>query len=119
VVKEELRVGKRQSTRAKVYRIRTTVTERLVEQEVRLKDETVTVEHRPVSGKTPAGDAFRKQTIEVREQKEEPMVEKVAKQTEEVVVRKEPRERTETVRDTVRETHVEVEGQMAGNKPTE
>jgi stress response protein YsnF len=88
-----------------------------VEQDVRLRDETVTVEHRPVTGTTPTGDVFRDQTIEVQERKEEPVVDKIAKQTEEVVVRKEPRERVETVRDTVRETHVEVEDQMAGNKP--
>jgi stress response protein YsnF len=117
LAKEELRVGKRESTRAKTYRIRTMVTERPVEQDVRLRDETVTVEHRPVTGTTPTGDVFRDQTIEVQERKEEPVVDKIAKQTEEVVVRKEPRERVETVRDTVRETHVEVEDQMAGNKP--
>jgi stress response protein YsnF len=118
IAKEELRVGKRESMRSKTYRIRTTVTERPAEQDVRLRDETVTIEHRPVTGTTPTGDAFREQTIEVHERKEEPVVEKVAKQTEEVVVRTKPRERVETVRDTIRETHVEVEGQMAGSKPT-
>jgi stress response protein YsnF len=47
--------------------------------------------------------------IEVRETAEEPVVSKTARVAEEVVVRKDVTEHTETVRDTVRREEVEVE----------
>jgi len=47
--------------------------------------------------------------IEATETAEEAVVAKEARVTEEVVVRKQAEERTETVRDTVRRTEVEVE----------
>ena len=54
-------------------------------------------------------DAFQERTIEVEERGEEAVVSKEARVTEEVVVRKEAEQHTETVSDTVRKTEVDVE----------
>jgi uncharacterized protein (TIGR02271 family) len=110
VVEEELQVGKRQVQRGGV-RIYSEIKERPVEETVHLREENVKVERRPVD--RPASDAdfdkFREGTIEVTETREEPVVRKQARVTEEVVVNKDVRERDETVRDTVRATEVHVD----------
>jgi stress response protein YsnF len=117
VVKEELAVGKRPAERR--HRIRTYVVERPVEEQVNLRDERVVVERRPVSGERAVDPgALQEREVEVVERHEEPVVAKAARAVEEVVLRKEAQERTERVRDTVRETKVEVDKQAAGGKPT-
>lgn len=113
VVKEELDVGKRASERS--YRIRTYVVEKPVEESVSLRDERVVVERRPASGQLSGQTNWpQEREFEVTERHEEPVVEKRARQTEEVVVRKEQDQRTETVRGTVRETKVDVDKETAG-----
>ena len=108
VVKEELAVGKTTSERR--YRIRTYVVETPVEEQVKLRDERVIVERRPASGSAGSdAGAMQERVFEVTERREEPVVEKRAREAEEVVVRKEADERVETVRDTVRETKVDVD----------
>jgi stress response protein YsnF len=121
VVKEELDVGKRASERR--YRIRTYVVERPVEETVTLRDERVVIEHRPVAGERAVGDAAlpQEREYEVIERHEEPVVAKQTRRVEDVVVRKEAEERTEVVRDTVRETKVDVDkegAERAGNPPS-
>ena len=108
VVKEELAVGKRASERH--YRIRTYVVETPIQEQVTLRDERVTVERRPASG-TVTGDldALREREFDVVERHEEPVIEKRVRPVEEVVVHREANERVETVRDTVRETKVDVD----------
>jgi uncharacterized protein (TIGR02271 family) len=110
VVEEELHVGTRQVQRGGV-RLYTRVTERPVEETVRLRDETVHVERHPVDRPATEADvaAAKDATIEVTETDEEAVVRKQARVVEEVVVRKDVQEHTETVRDTVRRTEVEVE----------
>jgi stress response protein YsnF len=108
VVREELTVGKRPVERRR--RIRTYVIERPVEEQVTLRDERIVVERRPASGEL-GPDALQQREFEVIERHEEPVVERRTRGVEEVVVRKEAQEHTETVRDTVRETKVEVEGE--------
>ena len=121
VVKEELAVGKRTAERR--YRIRSYVVETPVEEQVRLRDERVIIEHRPASGTVPNDpDALREREFEVVERHEEPVVDKRARPVEDVVVRREGNERVETVRDTVRETKVDVdeepaEHQIEGERP--
>jgi hypothetical protein len=110
VVKEELTVGKRPVERRR--RIRTYVVERPIEEQVNLRDERVVVERRPATGE-PAPDALQQREFEVVERHEEPVVEKRTRGVEEVVVRKEVEEHPETVRGSVRETRVEVEGETA------
>jgi uncharacterized protein (TIGR02271 family) len=110
VTKEELRVGKRQVERGGV-RVFSHVTERPVEETVRLQEEHVDIERRPVDRPISAAgeEAFQEQTFEVRETEEQPVVEKQARVVEEVVIGKETTAREETIRDTVRETEVDVE----------
>jgi uncharacterized protein (TIGR02271 family) len=110
VVEEELQVGTRQVRRGGV-RLYTRVTERPVEETVRLRDETVHVERHPVDRPATEADvaAAKEGTIEVTETDEEAVARKQARVVEEVVVRKDVEEHTETVRDTVRRTEVEVE----------
>ncbi len=107
VVEEDLQVGKREVQRGGV-RVRTHVVEEPVEEEVRLRNEEIRVERKSVD--RPASEAdFREQTFEMTETDEEVVVGKEARVTEEVHVEKDVHTRTETVRDTVRRTEVEVE----------
>jgi uncharacterized protein (TIGR02271 family) len=111
VVEEELQVGKREVERGGV-RVRTEVQEKPVEEKVNLREEHVRVERRPVDRPASEADINRARqggTIEVREKAEQPVVQKQARVVEEVVVGKEATQRTETVRDTVRRSDVEVE----------
>jgi stress response protein YsnF len=118
ITKEELRIGKRQVQSAKAYRVSATVVEVPVEQQVNLRAETVVIERRPTRGTTVrGGQSFRDHTIEVHEMYEEPVVGKVVTQAEELVIYKTLSERTATVRETVRETRVNVEEQKAPARP--
>lgn len=109
VVEEQLAVGKRQ-VQGGGARVHTYVTERPVEESVTLHEEHVTVDRRPVDRAVTGADAaFKEGTIEVTETSEVPVVSKEARVVEEVVVGKTATDRTETVRDTVRRTDVEVE----------
>ncbi len=88
ITEEELSVGKRAVDRGTVH-VRSHVVETPVEEQVRLRDETVTVERRPVTrevGDVPA-DAFAERTIEVTETDEEAVVQKRVQVKEEVVIR--------------------------------
>lgn len=110
VAEEQLRVGKREVDAGGV-RVRSRIIERPVEQNVTLHDENVEVQRRPVD-RPVAGEgegAFREESFEVHAHSEEPVVEKRARVKEEVSVRKEARAHEEKIRDTVRETKVEVE----------
>ena len=110
VVEEQLQVGKRAVQRGGV-RVYTRVTERPVEETINLREEQVRVERRPVDRPVSEADlaAVREGAIEVTTTGEEAVVSKQARVVEEVVVGKEATERTETVRDTVRRTDVDVE----------
>jgi len=122
VAEEQLRVGKREVSHGRV-RIRSHVIERPVEEQVSLREERVAVERRPVEGSLRAGaigddNLFQERTIEVEERSEEAVVSKEARVVEEVVVRKEADQRTETVSDTVRKTEVEVEDERGNTTRT-
>jgi uncharacterized protein (TIGR02271 family) len=109
VVEEQLRIGKRDTSHGRV-RVRSYVVEQPVSEEVRLRDEDVTVERRPVDRPVSGEDRlFQDRSIEVEEHREEAVVAKEARVKEEVVVKKQVGERVEQVSDTVRRTKVEVE----------
>ena len=109
VVEERLKVGKRPVVRGGV-RVYSHTVERPVEEEVRLREERIHVDRRPADRPvTPSDDVFRDRTVELTESSEEAVVAKEARIVEEVVVGKEQRERVEHVRDTVRNTEVEVD----------
>ena len=110
VMEERLRVGKREVAGGAV-RVRSYVVERPVEENVRLHEERVSIERHPVDRAVTGTDAaaFQERTIEARATSEEAVVGKEARVVEEIGIRKEASDRTETVHDTVRSTKVEVE----------
>ena len=110
IVEERLNVGKRVTDHGRV-RVRSYAVERPVEEQVNLRQESVEVERRPVDRAPTEGDEalFAERTIEAVEHNEEAVVSKDARVVEEVGLRKQGGQRTETVSDTVRHTEVEVE----------
>ncbi len=118
VVEEEIAIGKRQVERGGA-RVNVDVEEKPVEEQVTLREENVRVERRPVDREVTDADAtaFKEGTFEVRERAEEAVVDKRARVVEEVVIGKDVQERTETVRDTVRRTNVDVE-ELGGGATT-
>ena len=119
IVEERLSIGKRETAHGRV-RIRSYVVETPVQEQVTLREEHVNVERRPVDRPVASGDdAFRERTVEATESAEEAVVSKEARVTEEVVLRKQAEERTETVSDTVRRTEVEVEDERGRTGATE
>ena len=110
IVEEELAVGKRQIQRGGV-RVFQRVEERPVDASVTLREENVTVERHAVNRPVTGNEAAFGQTADVviTTTEEVPVVSKEARVVEEVVVGKTETERTETVRDTVRRTDVEID----------
>ena len=111
VVEEKLNVGKQVVTRGGI-RVHSRVTERPVEAQVNLREEKVVVQRhavdRPLTG-AEATAAFQEQTITATEKAEQAVVSKQARVVEEIEVGKTATEHTETVRDTVRRSDVDVE----------
>lgn len=109
-VQEELQVSKREVETGGV-RVRSRIVERPVEETLRLREEHVRVERNPVDRVLTDADrtAFQEQNIELTERAEVPVVNKEARVVEEIKITKDVDERTETVRDTVRNTEVDVE----------
>jgi len=119
LAREELVVGKQQTERR--VHVRVYPVTRPVEESVRLRDERVVIERRPVrgdamSGNAGAPDLSAPRDVEIVERHEEPVASKRKTATEEVVVRKDVDERTETVRDTVTETKADVDQPDAERK---
>ena len=109
VAQEELRVGKREVSGGRV-RVRSYVVETPVQEQVNLREEHVSVERRPVDRAASAGDnLFRERIIEAEERAEEAVVAKEARVKEELVLKKDVDQRTQTVSDKVRRTEVEVQ----------
>ena len=117
VVEEELKIGKREVESGGV-RVETHISEKPVREEVELHEEKVRVERRPVDRPATAADLRSQpgeESFEVRERREEAVVQKNARVVEEVVVNKEERDRTEVISDTLRRKDVEVE-QLTGHR---
>ena len=109
VVEEQLKVGKREIETGGV-RVRSYVTEKPVEERIELRDEHVTVNRKSVD--RPASEAefdTDDKVYEVRERHEEAVVTKEARVVEEVEIKKQVDQHTETVRETVRRKDVDVE----------
>jgi len=118
VVEENLRVGKRDVSHGRV-RVRSYVVETPVSEQVNLREERVSIDRRPVDRPLgDAGSAFQDRTLEVEERVEEAVVSKEARVKEELVLRKDVSDRTETVSDKVRSTQVEVEDERLGKDKT-
>jgi uncharacterized protein (TIGR02271 family) len=109
VAEEQLRIGKRDVSHGRV-RVRSYVVETPVQEQVTLRQENVQVERRPVD--RPLGgneNLFKERVIEAEERGQEAVVAKNTRVKEEITVKKNATERTETVSDKVRRTEVEVE----------
>ena len=116
VMEENLQVGKREENRGRV-RIHSRVVETPVQEQVNLRSERVTIERRPVD-RAMTGvneDAFHDRTIEAVEHTEVPVVSKEMRVKEEIGIRKDVENRTETVSDKVRHTEVEVEDERTAS----
>ena len=120
VVEENLNVSKREVERGGA-RIRSRIINRPVEEHVRLREEHVVVNRRPVDREISDADLknFRPGEMELTEKAEVPVVGKQARVVEEVEVGKNVTERDETVRDSVRSTQVDVDefDENAKNNP--
>lgn len=108
VIQEELEISKRVVERGGV-RVHSHVEEMTVEEVIRLREEHVDVERRTVNRPVTTADAFKETTIEVKETAEQPVVRKVARVVEEVVIGKKSEEHEEKVAETVRRQDVDVE----------
>lgn len=118
VIEENLQVGKRTEQTGGV-RLRSRIVEKPVEANVRLREEHVTVQRNPVNRPATEADfqAFKEGEIEVTESAERAVVAKEAHVVEEVSLGKQVTEREEVIRDTVRNTEVDVE-QIPGKTTT-
>ena len=114
VYEEQLRVGKRDVSHGRV-RIRSYVVETPVNEQVRLRSESVQVERKPVDRPVAAADAlFQDRVIEAEERAEEAVVAKDARVKEELTLRKTTDDRTQDISDTVRHTEVEIQDDRGG-----
>jgi stress response protein YsnF len=109
-IQENIEVGKREVERGGV-RVRSRIVERPVEESVRLREEHVQVERTPVDRPVTDRDMANLQDrdIELTERSEVPVVNKEARVVEEVRISKDVDHREETIRDTVRETEIDVD----------
>lgn len=110
IVEEQLNVGKRATENGRV-RVRSYASETPVTEQVTLRDETVQIDRQAVDRPLTTADTalFQNKTIEATEHTEVPVVSKEARVVEEIGLRKDAVQRTETVTDKVRRTEVEIE----------
>lgn len=111
VVEEQVSIGKRKVLRGGV-RVTSKVSERPVEETVKLREETVEVEQSKADRKLSpeeAEKAFKEQQVELAETAEEAVISKEARVVGEVSLSKSAAEREETVQATARRTDVKVE----------
>jgi stress response protein YsnF len=121
VVEEQLHIGKRETEHGRV-RVRSYVVEKPVSEQVTLSDEHVSIQRRPVDRPVAPGEGtLQERIVELEEKREEPVVSKQARVKEELALKKDTKQRTETVSDKVRRTEVKVEderGRAAPQQPT-
>lgn len=106
VVEEQVSIGKRKVLRGGV-RVTSKVSERPVEETVKLREETVEVEKNEADRKLSpeeAEKAFKEQAVELAETAEEAVISKEARVVGEVSLNKSAAEREETVQATARRT---------------
>lgn len=118
VIEENLQVGKRTEQTGGV-RLRSRIVEKPVEASVRLREEHVTVQRKPVNRAATEADftAFKEGDVTLTESAERAVVAKEAHVVEEVSLGKQVTEREQTIHETVRNTEVDVE-QIPGSSTT-
>jgi hypothetical protein len=88
-------------------------TAKQTEQQAKIPEEHVTVERKPAGRESKPGEmeqALKEQSVEMTETREEPVISKRPRATEEITMRKEAGEHTESVNESVRSTDVDVQG---------
>jgi uncharacterized protein (TIGR02271 family) len=110
VIEEQLQVGK-QIVEREGARLRSRIIEKPVEANLRLREEHIVVNRRPVNREVTNADlaSFREGELVITEHAEIPVVGKQARVVEEIVIGKNVTEHVETVHETIRRTDVEVE----------
>jgi uncharacterized protein (TIGR02271 family) len=109
VIEEDLSVGKEAVERGRM-RIYNVVTEREVEQNVTLRDETLRVQRRPVGRTVEINeDLFKPRSFEMVEMDEIANVKKTARVVEEVSLGKDVADKIQTIKETLRRQDVKVE----------
>lgn len=107
VIKEELEVGKKMVETGGI-RLRSRIVENQVQEDITLREEKVTVNRTSVDRPATSAD-LREDTLEATERAEVPVVNKEARVVEEISLNKDVTERDEVIRDTVRNTEVDVD----------
>ncbi len=107
VINEDIQVNKREVETGGI-RLRSRIIEKEVSEDLKLREETVNVERKPVDRPASESD-LREEQIEVREYAEKPVINKEARVVEEISLNKEVTERDETIKDTVRNTEVDID----------
>ncbi len=109
-VSEELNVGKREVESGKV-RVRSRIVEKPVEESVRLREEHIQIDRQAVNRPLTDSDqsAFRDQDIELTERAEVPVVNKEARVVEEIRISKTVSEHDQVVKDTVRNSEIDID----------
>lgn len=111
VVEETMKVGTRTVQKGNV-RVHRRVVETPVEEQVSLRDERASIERVKVDRPATESDlqsAFQDKSIDIQETTQEAVVSKAARVVEEIKVGKKATERTDTVRETLRHTEVDVD----------
>ncbi len=110
VIEESLEVGKAQVETGGI-RIRSRIEERPVAENVTLREEHIKVERNEVNRLVSTEDVaqFKDKDISMTEQTEVPVVNKTARVVEEIKLSKDVTHRDETIRDTVRNTEVDID----------
>lgn len=110
VVEENLEVGKREVDTGGA-RVSSRIVERPVEERIKLREEHVNVNRKPVDRPADSRDLenYKDRTIEEHETSEVPVVNKEARVVEEVSLDKDVETREEVIRDNVRTTEVDVD----------
>lgn len=112
VIEEEMKVGKRDVVTGGA-RVRSRIVEKPVEETIRLRQEKVNVERKPVNRPASEEDLkrFKEGDLTAIERSEEAVVDKEARVVEEVKLNKEVEHKEETVRENVKKTEVDIENQ--------
>jgi uncharacterized protein (TIGR02271 family) len=110
VIEEKMEVGKKEVTTGAVN-VHSRILEKPVEKKLRLREEHVVVDRKPVDRPASKADLnnFEEGSVTLKEKAEKPMVKKEARVVEEVHIGKKAEQHTETVRDKVHRTEVEVD----------
>ncbi|WWO97401.1 MAG: YsnF/AvaK domain-containing protein [Candidatus Dasytiphilus stammeri] len=110
LAEEQLEIGKKLIKEGST-RVRRFVTEKDVEVEVPLHEEHAAIFRRSIINKDQCPDKFdwSDTVVEITETSEQPVVNKTAHIVEEIIVRKEGRDRIQKIHDTVRKQEVKIE----------